>query len=94
MSPCRLKHDEGAINVGPKIGVGLLDRWYDVSKRSKVEDSVYPCTGRRDGTCVGNIRLDNLQERVTIMLAQIFPPAADKAIEHANASAARDELIN
>jgi hypothetical protein len=91
---CRLKHDEGAIDVGAEIGLRLLDRRHDVGARRQMEGPFRPCAGGHDGSAVGDVGLDNFQERIIVVLSQIVTPADDEVVEHANAPSARDQPVN
>ena len=94
LSPRRLEHDEGAVDVGAEISLWLLDRRHDVSACRQMEDPLRPRTGGRGGSAVGDVVFDNFQERITIVLLQIEPPADYKIVEHANGSFARNQTVD
>src|SRR6476646_3192340 len=71
LSPRGLKHDKGAIDIGAKISLWLLDRRNDVRACCEVEDPFSPGAGGRNGCAVSNISLDDFQKRVALVLLQI-----------------------
>ena len=94
MAARRFEHCECAIHIRAKICLGLLDGWNDVRTRREMEHALRASRGGFDRGFVRNVRFDDLQTRVALMLLKIGTPADDEAIEDAHVPAPLDQPID
>ena len=83
----RLENGECAIHVRAKIRFGLLDGRNDVGARREMEHALHARASRVDRGLIGNVRFDNFQPRIAMMLLKVGAPADDEAVEDAHAPA-------
>ena len=87
MTPRRLQHREGAVDIGAKIGFRLLDRRHDVGARRQMKDALDALARRHHRSLVGDVGLDHLEPRIVACCSRFVAAADDKIVEHAHMAA-------
>ena len=89
-----LENNECAIHICAKISLGLLDGRNNVRTRREMEHALRARRRGVDRCFVGNVRFDNFQPRVAVMLLKIGTPADDETVEDAHVPSSVDQPID